>query len=184
MTLKPLPLATGRSRGPLRAGVAAALWFTLGGGFAFAQANNVEESGVERRPAPDAVNDKAFDCGALRDLIAAASQKFTAQRGPATRDEETIASYSTATPLFGSCQIIEKKKIGEVNFSCQADKLELADLKATLDSCLGEGAGALASNENPNTPFLRYDVNLSGARARVMAMKTFGKTTLAIFNPK
>jgi methyl coenzyme M reductase subunit C len=164
--------------------LAALVLFQAGGGPAFAQQNTVEESGaLDRRPAADDVNDKSFDCHAFRELIGAAQGGFSAQRGTVTRASEDIAIYAAATPLFGTCQIIDKKKVDETSFSCEVETVTLADIKATVDSCLGADAGAYAANENPNTPFLRYDVK-GAARARVIVLKTFGKITLAIFKPK
>ena len=89
-----------------------------------------------------------------------------------------------ASPLFGACEILEKKKINEISYSCQAAKLSLADIKATVEACLGDKAFGLASNENPNTPFLRYAPQIAGGKARVIAMTTFGKNTVAIFSPE
>jgi hypothetical protein len=183
-TLTPIHAAPGRFNVRAQVFVAALLWLGFGGGLAFAQAPTVEESGAAERAAQPEVNDKAFDCEAFRQLIGAAQQGFVAQRATATRDDETIAAYGVTSPLFGACEIIAKKKIGETSFSCQADTLNLADLKATVEACLGKGAVGYASNENPNTPFLRYDANVGAARARLMVLKTFGKLTLAIFNPK
>ncbi len=82
--------------------------------------------------------------------------------------------------LFGACEIVDKKKAGEIIYSCKADKLNLADIKATIEACLGDKAFAFAGNENPNTPFLSYSPRLGDARARVVALTTFGKSTLAI----
>jgi hypothetical protein len=165
--------------------VAALAWLCLGGGSAFAQANTLEESGIgEKRGEPAIIDDKAFDCGAFRKLIGAATEGFKSYRGAVHGDSEAIATFAVTESLFGTCEITDKKKVGETIYACQADKLTLADLKATIDACLGNSAFAYAGNENPNTPFLRYDPRISEARARVLALTTFGKRTLAIMNPK
>lgn len=148
---------------------AASVLFQAGGGPAFAD---------------DTVNDKAFDCPTFKGVIAAAPDGFASLRGAAVRDEDGVAAYAVPAPLFGACEIIDKKKISEISYACQAEKLDLADLKATLDSCLGESAQHYAANENPNTPYLRYNVPVAGRQARVIALKTFGKVTLAVFNPR
>ena len=147
--------------------LAALVLFQAGGGPAFAE-----------------VNDKAFDCPAFKEVVAAAPDGFSALRGALTREEDAISAYAVASPLFGACEIIDKKKVSEISYSCQASSLAIADLKATLNSCLGESAQHYAANENPNTPFLRYNVPVAGRQARVIALKTFGKVTLAVFNPK
>jgi hypothetical protein len=134
--------------------------------------------------ADDKINDKAFDCPAFKAVIAAAPDGFASLRGAATREEETIAAYAATSPLFGACEILDKKKVAEISYACQAENLSLADLKATIDSCLGETARRYAGNENPNSPYLRYDAPVAGRMARVMALKTFGKVTLAVFNPR
>ncbi|MCW2273546.1 hypothetical protein GJ654_05105 [Rhodoblastus acidophilus] len=134
--------------------------------------------------ADDKIDDKAFDCPAFKAVIAAAPDGFASLRGAVVRDEDSVAAYAVPAPLFGACEILDKKKISEISYSCQAEKLDLADLKATLDSCLGESAQRYASNENPNTPYLRYNVPVAGRQARVIALKTFGKITLAVFNPR
>jgi hypothetical protein len=134
--------------------------------------------------ADEKVNDKAFDCPAFKAVIAAAPDGFAALRGAPTREEEAIAAYAVSAPLFGACEILDKKKVSETSYSCQAEKLDLADLKATIDSCLGESSQHYAANENPNTPYLRYNVPVAGRQARVIALKTFGKVTLAVFNPR
>ena len=150
-----------------------------------AQANNIEESGVsEKRGEAPAIDDKAFDCGAFTQAIGAAGDGFKSLRGASKSDDDTKAIYGVASPLFGVCEILEKKKINEVSYSCQAGKLSLADIKATVEACLGDKAFGLASNENPNTPFLRYSPQIGGGKARVIAMTTFGKNTLVIFSPK
>jgi hypothetical protein len=151
------------------AAFAASVLFQAGGGPAFAD---------------DKINDKAFDCPAFKAVVAAAPDGFSTLRGAAVRDEDGVAAYTVPAPLFGACEIIDKKKIAEISYSCQAEKLDLADLKATLDSCLGESAQHYAANENPNTPYLRYNVPVAGRQARVIALKTFGKITLAVFNPR
>jgi hypothetical protein len=163
---------------------AALAWLCLGGGYAFAQANNIEEGIGDRRGESATIDDKAFDCAAFKKLIAAASGGFTSYRGAQRSDGDAIATYAVTEPLFGYCEITDKKKIGEIIYSCQADKLSLADMKATIDACLGASGFAYAGNENPNTPFLRYDPRIGDAKARVLALTTFGKKTLAIMNPK
>jgi hypothetical protein len=165
------------------AAAAALLWFALGSGFALAQANSIEESGVtEKRGEPATIEDQAFDCAAFKTLIGAASDGFKAFRGAGRAESDTLATYGATESLLGACEITNKKKIGETVYSCQADKLSLADLKATIEACLGPKAFSYAGNENPNTPFLRYDPQLGEAKARVLALTTFGKTTLAIMN--
>jgi hypothetical protein len=148
---------------------AASVLFQAGGGPAFAE---------------DKVNDKAFDCPAFKAVIAAAPDGFASLRGALVREEEALAAYAVPAPLFGACEILDKKKIFEISYACQAENLSLADLKATIDSCLGETARRYAGNENPNSPYLRYDAPVAGRMARVLALKTFGKVTLAVFNPK
>lgn len=165
--------------------VAALAWLCLGGGFAFAQANTVEESDmVEKRGEPAVIDDKAFDCNAFRKLIGAAADGFRSYRGAPRSVSDSLASYAVTEPLFGACQIIDKKKIGEIIYSCEAEKLTLADLKATIEACLGDKAFGYADNENPNTPFLRYSPRIGDAKARILALTTFGKKTLAIMNPR
>jgi hypothetical protein len=151
---------------------------------ALAQANRIEESVGEKRAEAPPVDDKAFDCGAFTQAIGAAADGFTPLRGAMKSDDGAIALYGVALPLFGVCEILEKKKISEVSYSCQAAKLSLADIKATVDACLGDKAFGLASNENPNTPYLRYAPQIGGGKARVIVMTTFGKNTLVIFSPK
>jgi hypothetical protein len=154
-------------------------------GSALAQAPGVEERGfADKLPDSDAVNAEAFDCGAFKQAIAAASEHFAPLRGERRRDDDNIASYGVTAPLLGVCEILEKKKLNETSYSCQADKLSLADLKATVEACLGEKAFGMASNENPNTPYLRYNPRLGPASAQVMVLSTFGKKTLVIFSPK
>ena len=167
-------------------------WLAAGSGPAFlavgsacAQANAIEESGAtEKRGEAPVIDDKAFDCGAFRQAIGAASGGFATLRGERKSDSETMAVYAANAPLFGACEILDKKKVGEISYSCQAGKLTLANLKATVEACLGDKAFGLASNENPNTPFLRYSPDVDGAKARVIALTTFGKTTLAIFRQR
>jgi hypothetical protein len=152
-------------------------------GSALAQANEIEESGVgQKRPEQSAVDDKAFDCAAFKQALGAASDSFKSLRGAPVHDDEMIARYAVTSPLFGACEILDKKKIEETSYSCQADKLTLADLKATVESCLGGLANGLSSNENPNTPYLRYSPLVGGVRGRMMVLATFGKKTLVIFN--
>ena len=160
-------------------------FFLAGAGAAFAQAPPIEERGVsERTSEPDAVDDKAFDCAAFKQAISYAADGFKPLRGEIRRDDQSLAQYGVSSPLFGACEILDKKKLGEISFSCWADKLTLADIKATVEACLGAQAFGNASNENPNTPYLRYDPQVGAAKARVMVLATFGKKTLAIFNPR
>jgi hypothetical protein len=42
----------------------------------------------------------------------------------------------------------------------------------------------MTSNENPNTPYLRYTPRIGSGTARVVVLATFGKKTLVIFSPK
>jgi hypothetical protein len=165
------------------ASLAALLWLGQGSAQAFAQANSLEECGLVEQPGdPTPINDKAFDCGVFRRLIAAAPDGFKALRGPTTKEGEAVRTYGVTENLFGACQIIDKKKIGEIIYSCQAGKIDLADIKATVEACLGPNAFGYAGNENPHTPFLKYEPRLGDARARVLVLKTFGKQTLAIMN--
>jgi hypothetical protein len=167
------------------ASAAALIWLSLGGGFVWAQANTIEEGGlVEKRGEPASIDDKAFDCVAFRKLIAAAPDGFKGVRGAVKAESDSLASFAVTDPLFGACEIVDKKKIGEIIYSCQAEKLSLADLKATVEVCLGDKAFSYAGNENPNTPFLRYSPQIGEARARVLVLTTFGKKTLAIMNPR
>ena len=168
-----------------RFALAALVLFQAGGGLVRAEGQSLEESGaLDRRAPAEPLNDKAFDCPAFKAVIAAAPDGFGSLRGAVVREEDAVAAYSVASPLFGACEIIDKKKVLEVSYSCQASSLDIADLKATIDSCLGESAQHYAANENPNTPYLRYNVPVAGRQARVIALKTFGKATLAVFNPK
>ncbi len=172
----------------VRAGVGAAFaaalsWLCLAGGLAFAQANTIEESGVvEKRGEPAVIDDKAFDCAAFKVLIGAAGDGFKAYRAAARADSDAVTTFGATESLFGVCEITDKKKIGEVIYSCQAEKLALADIKATIEACLGAKAFGFAGNENPNTPFLRYSPQVGESKARVLALTTFGKNTLAIMN--
>jgi hypothetical protein len=171
-----------RSRGTVLT-VFAALWLTTGA--AFAQAPGVEERGLsDKSPESAPVNDEAFDCAAFKQAIGAAADGFAPLRGERQRDDNNIAVFAVSAPLFGACEILDKKKLNEISYSCQADKASLADLKATVEACLGDQAHGMASNENPNTPYLRYDPQIGPAKARVMVLATFGKKTLVIFNPK
>lgn len=165
------------------AGFAALLWLGHGGGAAFAQANPLEEGGFgEKRGEAAAVDDKAFDCALFRRLIAAAPDGFKSMRGPITKDADAVTNYGATENLFGACEILDKKKIGDVIYSCAADKLKIPDIKATVDACLGPDAFGYADNENPSTQFLKYEPRLGGAKARVIVLSTFGKQTLAIMN--
>ena len=118
--------------GPSRASgtvfvAAAALWLTVGP--ACAQAPGVEERGLsDKAPGAETVNSEAFDCGAFKQAIAAAGEGFATLRGERRRDDDNIASYGVTAPLLGVCEILEKKKLHEISYSCQADKLSLADL--------------------------------------------------------
>ncbi len=173
-----------RSRGTVFA-FFAAFWLFSGTGAALAQANSLEEGGVGRQQSdPTVVDDKAFDCAAFKQAIGAAADGFKPMRGATSQDDATIARYAVTAPLFGSCEILDKKKVSEISYSCQAEKLSLADIKATIDACLGDKAFARATNENPNTPFLVYNPQIDGAKARVIALATFGKKTLVIFSPR
>lgn len=166
---------------PAAIGFAALVWLASASGAAFAQESPFENGGFRQRPAePVVVDDKAFDCATFRKLIAAAPDGFKAMRGPTTKDDDAVAAYSVTEPLFGACEIIDKKKIGDVIYSCAAKKIKIADIKATAEACLGDKAFAFAGNENPSTQFLKYEPRLGDARARVIALTTFGKTTLAI----
>jgi hypothetical protein len=177
------PAGPSRSRGAVFA-LFAAFGLCLGSGSALAQANGIEEGGVGEKRPEQAVDDKAFDCAAFKQALAAASDGFRPLRGASIQDDETMARFGVTSPLFGACEILDKKKVREVSYSCQAQKVSLADLKATVESCLGELANGLASNENPNTPYLRYSPLVGGVRGRVMVLATFGKQTLVIFNAK
>ncbi|MGP7983003.1 hypothetical protein [Rhodoblastus sp.] len=166
---------------PGAAGFIAFLWLNAWGGAALAQANSLEESGIgEKRGEPVVVDDKAFDCAAFRQLVAAAPDGFKALRGAVTKDADAVTTYGATETLFGACEIIDKKKIGDVVYACAAKKIDIDDVKATIDACLGANAFGSAENENPNTQFLKYEPRLGEVRARVVALTTFGKTTLAI----
>jgi hypothetical protein len=170
--------AAGRS-----AFLATFLWLSLAHAPALAQERSLEESGmVEDRGAASVIDDKAFDCDAFRKLILATADGFKTYRGPAIKDSDAVTSYGATERLFGACEIVDKKKIGETIYSCQAEKLKLPDIKATVEACLGDKAFGYAGNENPNTPFLRYEPRLSDAKTRVVVLTTFGKQTLAIMN--
>jgi hypothetical protein len=186
LILRTASFASRASRTAARAAsVAALLWLSLGGGFAFAQANNVEEGGfVEKRGEPAPIDDKAFDCDAFKRLIGFAGDGFRPVRATMREERDALATYGVSETLFGACEIVDKKKAGEIIYSCQADKLNLADIKATVEACLGDKAFAYAGNENPNTPFLSYSPRLGDARARVVALTTFGKSTLAIMKAR
>ncbi len=165
------------------AGFAALLWLGHGGGAAFAQANPLEEGGfAEKGGEAVVVDDKAFDCALFRRLIAAAPDGFKPMRGAISKDANALTTYGATEILFGACEIVDKKKIGDVIYSCTADKLKIPDVKATVDACLGPDAFAFAGNENPNTQFLKYEPRLGGAKTRVIVLSTFGKQTLAIMN--
>jgi hypothetical protein len=172
-----------RRRLGARSGAAACalLWLAQGSGAAFAQANSLEEGGFgQKRGEAVVIDDKAFDCAAFRGLIAAAPDGFKAMRGPVTTDADALTIYGATENLFGACEIIDKKKIGDVIYSCAAKNMNIPDMKATIDACLGDKAFAYAGNENPSTQFLKYEPRLGDARARVIALSTFGKQTLAI----
>jgi hypothetical protein len=134
------------------------------------------------RPPP--VQDQAFDCVAFKQAIAAARDGFLTLRGARKSDSDSVAVYEVNAPLIGACQIVDKKIIHETSYSCESGKMNIADAKATVEVCLGDGANGLASNENPNTPYLRYSPLVDGVKARVIALTTFGKTTLGIFTQK
>jgi hypothetical protein len=133
---------------------------------------------------PPAVQDQAFDCAAFKQAIAAAGDHFQALRGARKSDSDSVAVYEVTAPLIGACQIVDKKKVSEISYSCESGKMNIADAKATVEACLGDKANGLSSNENPNTPYLRYSPQIDGVKARVIALTTFGKTTLAIFTQK
>jgi hypothetical protein len=169
------------------AGCFALLWLAHGGGAAFAQtvaqANPLEEGGFgDKRGEAGVIDDKAFDCALFRRLVAAAPDGFKSARGAVTRDADAVTTYGATEILFGACEIVDKKKIGDVIYSCAAAKLQIADIKATVDACLGPDAFAFAGNENPSTQFLKYEPRLGGSKARVLVLSTFGKQTLAIMN--
>jgi hypothetical protein len=173
--------ASRASRAAARAAAIAVLAISTVCSPAFAQANGLEEGGVvDKRGEPTPIDDKAFDCLAFKTLIGGAGGGFKAIRGALRSERDTVATYAVTESLFGSCEITEKKKIGEIIYSCEAAKLELADIKATVEACLGDQAFGYAGNENPNTPFLRYNPRIGETRARVLALTTFGKKTLAI----
>lgn len=153
-------------------------------GPALAQQKPLEETLPDRQADQAAVQDKAFDCDAFKKAISAASDGFRPLRASTRSSNATVAVYEVNAPLFGVCEIFEKKVIGEIGYSCEAEKLSLADIKATVEACLGDRAFGLASNENPNTPYLRYNPDLGGARARVAAFNNFGAKTLVILAPK
>ncbi len=140
-----------------------------------------------RRSAREAafVDDKAFDCGAFTQAIGAAGDGFKSLRGAFKSDDGAIAIYGVALPnCSASAKFSKRRKSTKSAIPARLDKLSLADIKATVEGCLGDKAFGLASNENPNTPFLRYSPQIGGGRARVIALTTFGKNTLVIFSPK
>lgn len=152
---------------------------------ASAQANNLEEGGVvEKRPEPDAVNDTAFDCAAFKQALEQSPSGFTALRGAPIKNNDSLATFAATQSLFGECEVLLKPKVNENSYSCQSDKLKIADLKATIEACLGDKANGMSGNENPNTPYLRYNPDLGGQKGRIIVLKTFGKQTLSIFNPR
>lgn len=177
------PTLSGPSRASGTVFAVAALW--LAATAAWAQAPGVEERGLaDKAPGAETVNAEAFDCGAFQQAIVAAADGFAPLRGERRRDDDHIASYGVTAPLLGLCEILDKKKLNEISYSCQADKVSLADLKATVEACLGDKAFGMASNENPNTPYLRYTPRIGSASAQVVVLATFGKKTLVIFSPK
>jgi hypothetical protein len=139
---------------------------------------------AQANEAPPPVQDQAFDCAAFKQAIAAAGDNFQSLRGARKSDSDQLAVYEVSAQLIGACQIVDKKKINEISYSCESGKMNIADAKATVEACLGDTANGLASNENPNTPYLRYSPRVDGVKARVIALTTFGKTTLAIFSQK
>jgi len=154
-------------------------------GTALAQAKNLEEGGViEKRGEPATVNDRAFDCAAFKQALDQSKVGFDALRGAPIKSSDSLETYAVAKPLFGECEILLKKKLNENSYSCQDPKFSIADLKATVEACLGDKANGLSGNENPNTPYLRYSPEIDGAKGRVMVMTTFGKKTLSILNPR
>ncbi len=149
-----------------------------------AQTPTLEERGVaaETRAPQNAINDHAFDCAALKDVIGAAGQKFAPLRGAALSSQADMNCFAAAKNLFGDCAILDKEKVGEASYSCESNDLSIADIKATIETCLGNEAGRYAGNENPNTPFLRYEPTIAGGGARILALTTFGKKTLSVIS--
>lgn len=133
---------------------------------------------------PPPVQDQAFDCAAFKQAIAASGDGFAILRGARKGESDSVAFYDVNAPLIGACQIVDKKVIHEISYSCESGKVNIADAKATVEACLGDKANGLASNENPNTPYLRYAPQVDGVTARVIALTTFGRTTLVIFMQK
>ncbi|MGP0105148.1 hypothetical protein, partial [Rhodoblastus sp.] len=71
-------------------GFIALLWLSAWSGAALAQANSLEESGIgDKRGEPAVIDDKAFDCAAFRQIVAAAPDGFKTLRGAVTKDAET-----------------------------------------------------------------------------------------------
>lgn len=130
--------------------------------------------------APAMVDDKFFDCAQFKALIDSAPKGFADERGAQLEDSDQLTRFAALRPLFGACEVTLKKKTSEVVFSCQAAKVEIPDLKATIDACLGADAGPSVNNENPKTPFLRYSPRQGGGKVKVLALTTFGKKTVAI----
>lgn len=130
------------------------------------------------------VDDKFFDCAQFKTLIADAARDFSDQRGALIEEDATRARYAALRPLFGSCDITIKKASGETLFSCQAAKVEIPDLKATIDACLGKDAFASPDNDGLKTQVLRYAPRLDGATAKILVLTTFGKKTLAIIHTR
>ena len=166
--------------------LASALGLLAGGcTAAYAQANNIEEGGVvEKRAEPAAINDAAFDCAAFKQALDQSRVEFAALRGAPIKSGDSLATFAATQSLFGECQILLKPRVNENSYSCQSDKFKIADLKATIEACLGDKANGMAGNENPNTPYLRYNPDFGDQKGRIIVLTTFGKQTLSIFNPR
>ncbi len=166
-----------------RKGFAAAVVFGfcvgLGAHAALAQENSPGEGGPVT-----IVNDKAFDCDVFKKAIVAADDGFRSLRGAATRNDEKFAIYRVIAPLFGVCQIIDKKKIHEVSYSCQASNLQMDDIKSTVEACLGDHAFGAPLNRIPRTAFLHYNPRVGDKSARVIILTNFSKKMLVIFRAK
>jgi hypothetical protein len=149
-----------------------------------AQAALAQENSPNGGGSVPIVNDQAFDCSAFKQAIAAAGDGFKSLRGEATRNDEKFAVYRVISPLFGVCQIMDKKSIKEVSYSCQAQKLQMDDIKATIESCLGDQAFGAPLNDIPRTAFLRYNPRVGDKSARVIVLTNFSKKMMVIFRAK
>lgn len=129
------------------------------------------------------VDDRFFDCALFKRLIADAAHDFADQRGALIEDDDARSRFAAVQPLFGACDVTIKKKSGDALLSCQAAKVEIADLKATIDACLGAEAFAAPDNDSSNTQVLRYAPKLGEAQVKILVLSTFGKKTLAIIHP-